>query len=50
MKKPIKNQTPSFSREGVEPRRVEQSTGASCGKSINPIKSNAPSFAQANVN
>ncbi|KAK8843902.1 hypothetical protein M9Y10_024984 [Tritrichomonas musculus] len=50
MKKPITNQTPSFSREGVEPRRVEPSTGASCGKNINPIKSNAPSFAQANVN
>ena len=57
MRKPIKNQTPSFGRAGVESHKVEASSGVSCGKKLTdsekmrkPIRSNAPSFAQANVN
>lgn len=56
MRKPIKDQTFSFGRAGVESHKNETSSKFTCGRSLTdsermrvPIKSNAPSFAQANV-
>ena len=54
MRKPIKDQTPSFGKAGVESHRT--TTTASAGKPQSdsekmrkPVKANAPSFAQDNV-
>lgn len=56
MRKPIKDQTPSFGRAGVESKRTTTSTTASAKKPMSdsekmrkPIKDQTPSFGRAEL-